>query len=310
MTQANISIMSPAVVKSHFPEQKWFWSSRTLTKSRGGFPTSAIVSHTNYRMSNKRRACNFRFLKPAHMQIGHSSSSSSKFIRLSKLFSMNELCKVDSAMHGSNRISYRHAPCLMQYKNPHPAAYITPNSSARSLASCTSPRYLSSFHSHSLPFTICVMAGRSVSAVMVLGFLVVAAFCMTEASASKSMDDLLEAKVKISLLNKCSQDVRLIVGVGKVLDCKKGKLAVLGPVKVKLQALNLLKLELFVFDKNGKLLKVKGAVNVNLGLLAKLIKGVKELVLEVVEEVVAGVEGKVIKLLCGKTVLVKLVVKV
>ncbi|KAG0589008.1 hypothetical protein KC19_2G285200 [Ceratodon purpureus] len=154
------------------------------------------------------------------------------------------------------------------------------------------------------------MAGRSVSAVMVLGFLVVAAFCMTEASASKSMDDLLEAKVKISLLNKCSQDVRLIVGVGKVLDCKKGKLAVLGPVKVKLQALNLLKLELFVFDKKGKLLKVKGAVNVNLGLLAKLIKGVKELVLEVVEEVVAGVEGKVIKLLCGKTVLVKLVVKV
>lgn len=81
-------------------------------------------------------------------------------------------------------------------------------------------------------------------------------------------------------------------------------------MKVKLQALNLLKLELFVFDKSGKLLKVKAVVNVNMGLMSKLIKGVKELVPEVVEEVVVGVEGKVIKLLCGKTVLVKLVVKV
>lgn len=71
----------------------------------------------------------------------------------------------------------------------------------------------------------------------------------------------------------------------------------LGPVTVKLQALNLLRLHLFVFDKSGKLLKVKAVVNVNLGLMSKLIKGVKELVPEVVEEVVVGVEGKVIKLL-------------
>jgi H/ACA ribonucleoprotein complex subunit 4 len=38
-------------------------------------------------------------------------------------------------------------------------------------------------------------------------------------------------------------------------------------------ALNLLKLELFVFDKNGKLLKVKAAVNVNLGLLDPKVTG-------------------------------------
>jgi hypothetical protein len=51
--------------------------------------------------------------------------------------------------------------------------------------------------------------------------------------------------------------------------------AVLGPVKLQLVALNLLKLELSVFDKNGKLLKVKAVVNVNLELLGKVIKGVE-----------------------------------
>jgi hypothetical protein len=51
--------------------------------------------------------------------------------------------------------------------------------------------------------------------------------------------------------------------------------AVLGPVKLQLVALNLLKLELSVFDKNGKLLKVKEVVNVNLELLGKVIKGVE-----------------------------------
>jgi H/ACA ribonucleoprotein complex subunit 4 len=48
---------------------------------------------------------------------------------------------------------------------------------------------------------------------------------------------------------------------------------VLGNVKLQLVALNLLKLELFVFDKNGKLLKVKAAVNVNLGLLDPKVTG-------------------------------------
>jgi hypothetical protein len=48
---------------------------------------------------------------------------------------------------------------------------------------------------------------------------------------------------------------------------------VLGLVKLQLVALNLLKLELFVFDKNGKLLKVKAVVNVNLGLLDPKVTG-------------------------------------
>jgi hypothetical protein len=55
----------------------------------------------------------------------------------------------------------------------------------------------------------------------------------------------------------------------------KHKVAVLGPVKLQLVVLNLLKLELSVFDKNGKLLKVKAVVNVNLELLGKVIKGVE-----------------------------------
>jgi hypothetical protein len=152
------------------------------------------------------------------------------------------------------------------------------------------------------------MARRSVSAVVVLGFLVVAAFCVAEASATKTKGGLLEALVKVSLQNKCKEDVRLVVGVGKVLDCKKGKVAVLGPVKLQLVALNLLKLELFVFGKNGKLLKVKAVVNVNLGLLGKVIKGVTELVL-VVEEVVEGVESKLIKLLSDTKVIAQITVK-
>jgi hypothetical protein len=84
--------------------------------------------------------------------------------------------------------------------------------------------------------------------------------------------------------------------------------AVLGPVKLQLVALNLLKLELFVFDKNGKLLKVKAVVNVNLGLLGKVIKGVTELVL-VVKEVEEGVESKLIKLLSGTKVIAQITVK-
>ena len=158
----------------------------------------------------------------------------------------------------------------------------------------------------SRPGTFGAMASRSVSAVVVLGFLV--AFCVAETSATKTKVGLLEALVKVSVQNKCKEDVRLVVGVGKVLDCKKGKVAVLGPVKLQLVALNLLKLELFVFDKNGKLLKVKAVVNVNLGLLGKVIKGVTELVL-VVKEVEDGLESKLIKLLSGTKVIAQITVK-
>lgn len=100
---------------------------------------------------------------------------------------------------------------------------------------------------------------RSASAMLALGFLVVAAFYMSEASALNVKSPAVVEAVKISVLSKCTSDVRLVVGVGvgKVLDISKGKLAVLAPLKVKLVALILLMLELFVFDKHGKLLKVK-----------------------------------------------------
>jgi hypothetical protein len=53
---------------------------------------------------------------------------------------------------------------------------------------------------------------------------------------------------------------------------------------------------------------VKAVVNVNLGLLGKVIKGVTELVL-VVEEVVEGVESKLIKLLSDTKVIAQITVK-
>ncbi|KAG0611301.1 hypothetical protein M758_7G130300 [Ceratodon purpureus] len=208
----------------------------------------------------------------------------------------------------ASRIDTHHAWCSIRTRTG--PAHFTPNSSAH-FATCNQLLHILTVDKlRSLRSTACVMAGRSASAVLVLGFLVVAAFCMTEASAMKPKGGLLDVDVLIKLNNKCQEDVRLVVGVGKVLDCKKGQLAVLGPVTVKLEALNLLKLQLFVFDKNGKLLKVKAVLNVNLGLLGKLIEGVTELVLDVVEEVVEGVEGKVIKLLCGNKVLVHLLVEV
>ena len=153
------------------------------------------------------------------------------------------------------------------------------------------------------------MASLILSAMMVLTFLVMTAFGMAEASGMNPQDfDRLEAKVKIMLHNKCKQDVQLKVGGrGKGLDCKKGKHEVLGPLKCKLLERNLLKLELFVFDKHGKLLKDTACVKLNLALWGVLHKGVTELVFDVVEEVLE--DCKVIKLLCDAKVLAKVVIK-
>lgn len=147
---------------------------------------------------------------------------------------------------------------------------------------------------------------RSVSAILVLGFLAVAAFSMGEAAAAKAGP--LSAVVKVSLFDKCSEDLRLVVSVGNVLDCKKGSLAVLGPVAVKLEALNLLKVQLFVFDKNGKLLKVKAVVKIDLGVLGTLVNGIVDVALDAVEELVEGAESKLIKLFCGNVLLASLVI--
>ena len=141
------------------------------------------------------------------------------------------------------------------------------------------------------------------SAVMVLGLLVVAAFCLqAEAGGSDgALVDLnldLKAKIQLHLLNKLDIDVRLLVGEDdEVLEVKAGAVGLLGPVIVKLQALDLLKVKVLLFGKDGKLLTVKGDLTLDLSLVAKVVLGdVKEVKIDLVEELI-GEDGKLIKVI-------------
>jgi len=124
------------------------------------------------------------------------------------------------------------------------------------------------------------MAGRSVSAAMLLGFLMVAVLCLQV--QADGHDDKSDAIVKVTLNNKCSYPALLVVGVGKHLTCKNGDLVVVGPIIVKVTVKGLLKLQLFLFGKDGKLLKVKISVKLDLKVVGK------DLYFDLVEEIVGG----------------------
>jgi len=144
---------------------------------------------------------------------------------------------------------------------------------------------------------------------MVLGLLVVAAFCLqAEAGDSDSGTEGLvkvdlDAVLKLHLVSKLSVDVRLLVGEkGEVVDVKAGAEGLLGPVTVKLQALDLLKVQVFLFGKDGTLLKVKGDIILDLSVVAKVVLDVKEVTIDLAEELV-GEDGKLIKLIVGAKVI-------
>jgi hypothetical protein len=136
-------------------------------------------------------------------------------------------------------------------------------------------------------------------ALPLLGLLLLAAaLCVAQADAAG-------VQVQVQVKNKCAQDVRLVLGVvkGKVLEVKAGALAVLGPVEVDVRLGNILKVDLFVRDGRGRLLKVKVTALIDLAVVARLVDGVRVCILEVVE----NKKGKVLELVAlvgGRSIVV------
>lgn len=136
--------------------------------------------------------------------------------------------------------------------------------------------------------------------------LVAAALCMAEATRPGDSLPTVPVKLEVDVINKCNNfDVELCIEIspGKVhkpVRCKKHKLTKVGPVEVKVNVLELLNLEVSLFNKKGKHEKVK--LCLDLDKLAIIIDGVTHLALDLVEDVAEGV----VKILCGSILVAKI----